>query len=266
MDSGLKERRILITGASGGIGQATAKLLAADEADLALHCHTNRAAADALSSSLSTKTVVVQGDLREERDVNTVFSEAIAALGGLDGVVVNAGVWRPTPIALHDLSLAQWRETLDADLTSAFLTCRAFLRHVADAAPDAPAIVLIGSTAALFGEANHADYSAAKAALAYGLTRSLKNEIVRLAPRGRVNCVCPGWVNTRMAAGTTADAAAIARATATMSLRKIARPKDVAAAVAFLLSDTLAGHISGAVLPVAGGMEGRLLHPTSVDS
>jgi len=121
--------------------------------------------------------------------------------------------------------------------------------------------VLVASTAALFGEAEHADYAAAKAAMAYGLTRSLKNEIVRLAPRGRVNCVCPGWTRTPMAAYGLADAAALARVQATMALRKIAEPEDVAGLIVFLTAERLAGHISGAIVPVAGGMEGRLLHP-----
>ncbi len=89
---------------------------------------------------------------------------------------------------------------MDTDLTGAFLTTRGFLRHLADSPREEASIVFVASTAALFGEENHTDYSAAKAAMAYGMTRSLKNEIVRLAPRGRVNCVCPGWVMTPMAA------------------------------------------------------------------
>jgi len=95
------------------------------------------------------------------------------------------------------MSLRQWRKTQDAVLTSAFLTLRAYLRRVARQRRGNA--VLIASTAALFGEAGHADYASAKAGMAYGLTLSLKNEIARIAPRterycgGRVNCVCPGW-------------------------------------------------------------------------
>ena len=136
------------------------------------------------------------------------------------------------------------------------------MRHLQQVPRESASIVLVGSTAALFGEEGHADYSAAKAGLTYGLNATLKNEIVRLAPRGRVNCVCPGWTDTPMAAAYTGDLQSVKRATATMSLRRIAQPEDVAAAIVFLASDNLAGHISGAVLPVAGGMEGRLLHPT----
>jgi NAD(P)-dependent dehydrogenase (short-subunit alcohol dehydrogenase family) len=150
--------------------------------------------------------------------------------------------------------------TLRAVLDSAVLTCRAFLRHLAEMPRPAASIVLVGSTAALFGEAGHSDYAVAKAGLTYGLTLSLKNEIVRLAPHGRVNCVCPGWTRTPMAAAGLADPVAVTRAQATMALQKVAEPEDVAAAIVFLTSARLAGHLSGTILPVAGGMEGRLLH------
>jgi 3-oxoacyl-[acyl-carrier protein] reductase len=96
--------------------------------------------------------------------------------------------------------------------------------------------------------------------MVYGLTRSLKNEIARLSPRGRVNAVCPGWTDTPMARHGTSDPQAMKRVFATMSLAKIATPEDVARAIVYLASDRLAGHITGAILPVAGGMEGRLLH------
>ena len=96
--------------------------------------------------------------------------------------------------------------------------------------------------------------------MAHGLTASLKNEIVRLAPRGRVNCVCPGWVRTPMAEEALAESGALDRVTATMALRKVAEPEDIARAVVYLMSPALAGHVSGTIVPVDGGMEGRLLH------
>ena len=170
-------------------------------------------------------------------------------------MVVNAGIWDERVSPLHEMSLEQWEQTMATDLTGAFLTCRGFMRHLADAPRDEASIVLVGSTAALFGEENHSDYSAAKAAVSYGLTRSLKNEIVRLAPRGRVNCVCPGWVDTPMAESSMEDPTAIPRVTATMALRKIATPEDVAAAIVFLASPALAGHLSGTILPIAGAFQ-----------
>ena len=261
MDSGLRDKCILITGASGGIGQATAKAFATEGASVALHAFKRADVAESLRKSLGVRSVVVRADLRDEDRVDTMFAEAARALSRIDCLVVNAGIWNPSSTPVHEMRLEQWRETIEADLTSAFLTCRAFLRHLSQVKRVSASIVLVGSTAALFGEADHADYSAAKAGLTYGLTRSLKNEIVRLAPRGRVNCVCPGWTDTAMAAMYTSDAAAVKRATSTMALEKIATPDDVARAIVFLSSDALAGHISGAIVPVAGGMEGRLLHP-----
>src|SRR5262249_59591029 len=96
----------------------------------------------------------------------------------------------------HQMTLKQWNDTVAVNLTSVFLCAREFFRGIARHRLADPAVVLMGSTAGVFGEAGHADYAAAKAGLTYGLARSLKNEICRLAPRGRVNVVCPGWTLT----------------------------------------------------------------------
>jgi 3-oxoacyl-[acyl-carrier protein] reductase len=204
--------------------------------------------------------MVLQADVSSEGDVDRMYADALSFFPRIDGIVVNAGIWIADEVPVHRMSLAQWQKTMETDLTGAFLTCRGFLRHVADAPREEASIVFVASTAALFGEENHTDYSSAKAAMAYGMTRSLKNEIVRLAPRGRVNCVCPGWVLTPMAAQSMADPSAVTRVTATMALRKIATPEDVARSIVFLSSSRLAGHLSGTILPLAGGMEGRWLH------
>lgn len=263
MKSGLSGQKFLVTGASGGIGVATARAFAEEGAELALHYNRNRDGAEALARSLEVPSVVVQADVADEVAVDRMYDAALAKLGRLDGIVVNAGIWIAGESPVHRMALEQWKRTMDADLTGAFLTCRGFLRHVERVPREEASIVFVASTAALFGEENHTDYAAAKAAMAYGMTRSLKNEIVRLAPRGRVNCVCPGWVDTPMAAASMEDPTAIPRVTATMALRKIATPDDVAAAIVFLSSSKLAGHLSGSILPIAGGMEGRWLHQDS---
>jgi 3-oxoacyl-[acyl-carrier protein] reductase len=263
MNASLFEQCVLITGASGGIGLAVAQAFAEEGARLVLHYHIHAQPLEELQPRLGVPSIALQADLRDEVQVERLFANATVKFPRIDVVVVNAGAWEPTPVLLHEMSLEQWRRTQEADLTSAFLTCREFLRHLAAVPRESAAMVLVGSTAALFGEAEHADYAAAKAGLTYGLTWSLKNEIVRLAPRGRVNCVCPGWTRTPMAAAGL-DPATERRVEATMALQKIAEPYDVAMAVAFLASERLAGHISGAILPITGGMEGRLLHAENV--
>ena len=156
------------------------------------------------------------------------------------------------------LPLERWEETLRANLTATFLTARGFLREVERNGHGS--LVLIGSTAGLFGEAGHADYAAAKSAIIGGLLLSLKNEIVRVAPRGRVNAVCPGWTESPMTRTTLEDPGLVQRVTRTMPLRKVAQPEDVARQVVVLASDEVSGHVTGQVVTVAGGMEGRVLH------
>ncbi|MFH1746160.1 MAG: SDR family NAD(P)-dependent oxidoreductase [Planctomycetota bacterium] len=264
MNADLKNQCVLITGASGGIGLATARLCADEGAKLVLHYHSQAQPVEQLCRDLHTPTIAVQADLRDEQQADQLIAKGVKAFGQLDAIVVNAGVFHAPSVPMHEMSLGQWRQTMAADLDSAFFTCRAFLQHLATRPRESASIVLVGSTAAIFGEAGHADYSAAKAAMTYGLTLSLKNEIVRLAPRGRVNCVCPGWTRTPMAEPGLADPDAVRRVQSTMALRRIAEPEDVAAAIVFLTSERLAGHLSGTILPVAGGMEGRLLHPDTL--
>ena len=117
---------------------------------------------------------------------------------------------------------------------------------------------VVGSTAGEFGEAWYSDYSTSKAGLT-GLLLSLKNEIVHLAPRGRVNLVNPGWTLTPMAEGRLENKESVAHILQTIPLRKVATPEDIASTMVYLLSDKLAGHVSGQTITVAGGMEGRVL-------
>jgi len=118
---------------------------------------------------------------------------------------------------------------------------------------------MIGSTAGLFGEAGHADYAAAKSAIVHGLLLSLKNEVVRIAPRARVNAICPGWTESPMTRSSLSPAL-VERITRTMPLRKVATPEDVARQVVALASNRISGHVTGQVVTVAGGMEGRVVH------
>jgi 3-oxoacyl-[acyl-carrier protein] reductase len=272
MNTHLKGKVVLITGASGGIGSAIARTFAAEGARLVLHYRSNKSSALDLSRELgdTVECALLKADLTREVDVRRMFAAARKRFGRIDTLVANAGSWESSDVPLHRMTLKQWRHTQDAVLTSAFLCAREFLKLVGKQRQGN--LVFVASTAGVFGEPWHADYAAAKSAMAFGLTRTLKNEIARIAPfrkdysGGRVNCVCPGWTVVPRTFEKLRDPAVVRRVVATRALPQIGRPEDMANAVVFLSSDELARHITGQTLIVAGGMEGRLLwHPEEID-
>jgi 3-oxoacyl-[acyl-carrier protein] reductase len=255
VDTGLEGKGVLVTGGAGGIGSAIVRAFAAEGARVCIAYNTSRERAESLAHELGG--FAHQADLTVESATDQLFEIAVNELGALDVLVANAGLWAPEEVPLWEMTLERWRTTLTANLDATFLCCRAFLRHVRSTGTGN--IVIVGSTAGNFGEAGHADYAAAKGSFSSGLLKSLKNEITQIAPSGRVNCVAPGWTITEMARSAFEDPTAEPRITSTMALAKLARVDDVARAVIFLSSDHLAGHISGEVVTVAGGMEGRVL-------
>lgn len=263
MDAQLTGKVVLVTGASGGIGSAMARKFAAEGASVVLHYRSGKERAFRLARELGAQAHPVRADLTKEAEVKRLFGAAVRRFGRVDTLVVNAGSWASESESIADVSLRRWRQTVDAVLTSAFLSLREFSRLVRKQRRGNA--VLIASTAGVFGEAGQVDYASAKAAMAYGLVRTLKNEFARLAPHtadycgGRINCICPGWTVVPRNAARLGDAAMVRKVTSTMALPQIGRPDDMAHAAVFLASDVLARHVTGQTLVVAGGMEGRVL-------
>ncbi|KAF9265053.1 NAD dependent epimerase/dehydratase [Marasmius fiardii PR-910] len=266
LDLDLAGVHVLVTGASGGIGLATARLLLEQGAKVTAHYN---ATSDILQDlQHSPKLFLAQADLTSEDAVKSLFASAVEHLGTVHVVVVSHGVWIRDDVFLKDMTLERWKQTMDINLTSTFFVARQFLKGLEEAKTRGEdfdrigqaSIVFVGSNGGRIGEAMHADYSSAKSAMMYGLTLSLKNEIVKIVPRGRVNCVAPAWVYTPMAADALKDPAIVYQSLATTPLKKFGDPFDIAAQIAILASAKVSGHITGQVVYVTGGMEGRLLN------
>lgn len=262
MDTGLKDKHILITGASGGIGLACAEVFASEANEglkLSLHFNQNEQPVKEFKKKHKKLEIsIYKADLRFDKEVKELFKNINEKMGRIDILIVNHGIWPKNHSLIHDLPISQFTNTMNTNLISSFLCSKYFMKQLIDFQDEEAAIVFIGSTAGVFGEAGHVDYSVSKFAI-MGLVKSLKNEIVHVARAGRVNIVSPGWTNTPMTEEFMDNHESIKTALQTMPLRKIAKPEDIANSVLFLSSSKLAGHISGQNIVVAGGMEGRLL-------
>jgi len=254
VETGLSGKVVLVTGGAGGIGQSICRKFANEGALVAVHFHTSTDAAEALSEEIGGMSV--KADLRDPREADEMVAEVISRMGGLDICVANSGLYPPDPRPMWEIDGERWSSTISSNLGVTANTTRSFLSHASTVGSGS--LVLVGSTAGVYGEAGHSDYAAAKGAITTGLLLSLKNEVSRLGSV-RVNAVAPGWTLTEKKAESGLDDEVVERAKSTMALKKLATPDDVAMAIVALSSDEVSGHITGQIIEVAGGMEGRLV-------
>ena len=243
---GLHGKRALVTGASRGVGRATALLLARAGADVGIGYHSRDAEAQAVvehARALGVRAFAQASDVSTPWGAEMLFERCLVELGGVDLFVANAGIWIPDEVPVAGMTDAQWDRTMAANLTSVFQTVRLAARFVGDGGR----IVIVSSTAGQRGEAYHADYAATKGAL-ISFTKSVA---VELAERDvTVNCVAPGWIDTEMVEKPMREGRA--RIEQAIPLRRIASAEDVAGPIVFLCS-ALARHVTGEILNVNGG-------------
>lgn len=244
----LKNKIVLITGASRGIGAAAAIRFAEAGASLALNYFRHEREAEEIAAqarALGARAITIQGDVSKFEDVRFLFDRAIEEFGRVDIVVANAGIW--TEGAVEQLDESRWHETIAVNLNGVYACCHFAARVMKD--QRSGRIITISSTAGQRGEAYHAHYAASKGGI-ISLTKSLATE---LGPYGiTVNSVAPGWVDTDMSAAPLRNPREIENILEGIPLRRVATAEDVAGPILFLASD-LARHITGEVLNVNGG-------------
>jgi NAD(P)-dependent dehydrogenase (short-subunit alcohol dehydrogenase family) len=230
--------RVLVNGAAGGIGRAITERLLAEG---------SRVAATDLEAPQGLDGVAAElaGDVTSEGDADRVVEEAHAALGGLDGLVVTAGIhWVG---ATHEMAADDFDRVLGVSARGTFLFCRSALRYMLP--QGAGRIVTIGSTAAVVGAPGLTAYAAAKGAVLQ-ITRSIAAEY---ATQGiRANCLCPGGTDTPLLRRLMAERTDPDHFASMHPIGRFAAPEEVAASAAFLLSDE-ASFVVGSTVMCDGG-------------
>jgi 3-oxoacyl-[acyl-carrier protein] reductase len=248
MGQALSGRVVLVTGSSRGIGAEVAVKAAAEGATVAVHYHRSADGAERTLERIRSEGGQAQsfaGDVSDGRQAEALVEQVIDRLGGIDGLVNNAGRTLVGPFLQTEPEV--WDEVIRTDLTAAFHTCRAALPSMVDRGSGT--IVNICSRLGQMGIAETAAYSAAKAGL-IGLTRALAREF---GPSGiRVNAVAPGVTITEMTADLV-DSDEGRRRLRDMPLGRFGRADEVADAVIFLLSDASSLFLGQTLNPNAGG-------------
>ncbi|KAJ4365219.1 hypothetical protein N0V83_008837 [Neocucurbitaria cava] len=259
----LEGLHVFVTGAAGGIGSAIVEEFLAQGCKVTAH----DLRPNPLSSTANVNINCLQGDISNENSIQECMAQAVKDFGPINILCANAGITdESNNYPIWDMPTTLWDRTYAINVRGTFLTIKHFLKSVEKVQADSGkeidnvSVIVTGSECGVFGQAGHVEYASGKAGLQYGLVRTVKNEIVRLNGKARINAVAPGWVDTKLIEGRLDDPQEMWReAEATVPLRKIAQPTDVARAAAFLASHRAAGHISGQCISVDGGMEGRIV-------
>jgi 3-oxoacyl-[acyl-carrier protein] reductase len=237
----------IVTGASRGVGQATALRLAEAGANVVVNYLTNEAEAIETVEMCKAKgvgAIAVAADVSEFAGAQAIAKVAIESFGRIDLLVCNAGVWDGAPI--EDMSEELWNKVINTNLKSAWAVTKACVPAMKK--QHNGAIVFVSSTAGQRGEANYSNYAASKGGQ-ISFTKALASE---LCPAIRVNAVAPGWIETAMSRPAFDTDNYRQTVIDSIPLKRIATTDDVALSICFLLSDW-ARHITGEILNINGG-------------
>ena len=239
---------MIVTGAGSGIGRAAAIAVAEWGRPVSLwgrdEGRLEAGASECRAHGVSTHVLSI--DLRDVEAIEEGVAAAVAALGGVGGMVHSAGATRPTGIS--KFLTGEWDEIMEVNLRAFAVLVKALLPELRSHAPNA-SVVAVASMAAIQGSGGFPAYSAAKS----GVTGLIRAFASKLGPAGiRFNAVLPGMVDTPMTAGVFADPETVARIAQTVPLGRTSIPEDLAGPIRFLLSDQ-ASYMTGLSLPVDGG-------------